>query len=54
MTTRRLKVGQPSINPAGIHRSLLAGLLSQLGIKDTIALARMAAQHGLTPPDLAA
>ena len=29
-------------------------LFDKLGIKDTIALARMAAQHGLTPPDLAA
>src|SRR5690554_5540939 len=30
-----LTVGEPSVNPTGIHRSLLAGLLSQLGIKDT-------------------
>ena len=30
-----LTVGEPSVNPVGIHRSLLAGLLSQLGIKDT-------------------
>jgi two-component system invasion response regulator UvrY len=29
-------------------------LFEKLGIRDTIALARMAAQHGLTPPDLAA
>ncbi len=28
-------------------------LFDKLGIKDTIALARMAAQHGLTPPGLA-
>jgi ATP-dependent helicase HrpA len=29
-----LEVGDPSTNPAGIHRSILAGLLSQIGIKD--------------------
>jgi len=29
-----LVVGGPSTNPNGIHRSLLAGLLSQLGIRD--------------------
>jgi ATP-dependent helicase HrpA len=29
-----LVVGDPSTNPAGIHRSILAGLLSQIGIKD--------------------
>ncbi|MET4705211.1 ATP-dependent RNA helicase HrpA [Frigoribacterium sp. UYMn621] len=29
-----LVVGGPSANPNGIHRSLLAGLLSQLGIRD--------------------
>ncbi|MCU1514627.1 MAG: hrpA, partial [Microbacteriaceae bacterium] len=29
-----LVVGSPSVNPNGIHRSLLAGLLSQLGIRD--------------------
>ena len=29
-----LTVGEPSINPTGIHRSLLAGLLSQIGIRD--------------------
>jgi ATP-dependent helicase HrpA len=29
-----LSVGDESINPDGIHKSLLAGLLSQLGIKD--------------------
>ncbi|MEO6944524.1 MAG: ATP-dependent RNA helicase HrpA, partial [Lacisediminihabitans sp.] len=30
-----LVVGDASTNPHGIHRSLLAGLLSQIGIKDT-------------------
>jgi ATP-dependent helicase HrpA len=34
-----LTIGQPSVNPAGIHRSLLAGLLSQIGIKDAAAAA---------------
>ncbi|MFP3465990.1 ATP-dependent RNA helicase HrpA [Leifsonia sp. SIMBA_070] len=29
-----LTVGEPSVNPDGIHRSLLAGLLSHLGLKD--------------------
>jgi ATP-dependent helicase HrpA len=29
-----LEVGEPRVNPDGIHRSLLAGMLSQLGIKD--------------------
>ncbi len=29
-----LTVGQPSVNPVGIHQSLLAGLLSQIGLKD--------------------
>jgi ATP-dependent helicase HrpA len=29
-----LHVGSPSTNPDGIHRSILAGLLSQLGLKD--------------------
>ncbi|MEX1078441.1 MAG: ATP-dependent RNA helicase HrpA [Homoserinimonas sp.] len=29
-----LTVGEPSVNPVGIHRSILAGLLSQLGVKD--------------------
>jgi ATP-dependent helicase HrpA len=30
----RLSVGEPSANPDGIHKSMLAGLLSQLGIRD--------------------
>ncbi|WP_207453874.1 ATP-dependent RNA helicase HrpA [Desertivibrio insolitus] len=30
-----LHVGEPSVNPDGIHRSLLAGLLSQIGLKDS-------------------
>jgi len=29
-----LHVGDPHINPDGIHRSLLAGLLSQIGLRD--------------------
>ncbi len=29
-----LVVGSPSANPNGVHRSILAGLLSQLGIRD--------------------
>jgi ATP-dependent helicase HrpA len=29
-----LHVGEPHTNPDGIHRSLLAGLLSQIGLKD--------------------
>ena len=29
-----LHIGDPHVNPDGIHRSLLAGLLSQLGLKD--------------------
>jgi ATP-dependent helicase HrpA len=38
-----LVVGDPSTNPNGIHRSLLAGLLSQIGIKDT---AQDSTKHG--------
>ncbi|HSP74988.1 MAG TPA: ATP-dependent RNA helicase HrpA, partial [Cryobacterium sp.] len=30
-----LHIGDPSVNPDGIHRSLLAGLLSHIGLKDT-------------------
>ncbi|RNE64217.1 ATP-dependent RNA helicase HrpA [Cryobacterium tepidiphilum] len=30
-----LHLGEPAVNPDGIHRSLLAGLLSHLGLKDT-------------------
>ncbi|HZK59626.1 MAG TPA: ATP-dependent RNA helicase HrpA, partial [Cryobacterium sp.] len=29
-----LHIGDPSVNPDGIHRSLLAGLLSHIGLKD--------------------
>ncbi|WP_223691259.1 ATP-dependent RNA helicase HrpA [Leifsonia poae] len=32
-----LTIGEPSVNPDGIHRSLLAGLLSHLGLKDAMA-----------------
>ncbi|MWV49273.1 ATP-dependent RNA helicase HrpA [Rathayibacter sp. VKM Ac-2803] len=31
----KLEIGDPKVDPDGIHRSLLAGLLSHLGIKDT-------------------
>ncbi|HEV7950128.1 MAG TPA: ATP-dependent RNA helicase HrpA [Glaciihabitans sp.] len=31
-----LHLGNPSVNPDGIHRSLLAGLLSQIGIRDSV------------------
>ncbi|MBC7724879.1 MAG: ATP-dependent RNA helicase HrpA [Burkholderiaceae bacterium] len=30
----QLTINDPSVNPVGIHKSLLAGLLSQMGIKD--------------------
>jgi ATP-dependent helicase HrpA len=30
-----LHIGIPAVNPDGIHRSLLAGLLSHIGLKDT-------------------
>ncbi len=30
-----LHLGEPSVNPDGVHRSLLAGLLSHIGLKDT-------------------
>ncbi|WP_368496834.1 ATP-dependent RNA helicase HrpA [Herbiconiux sp. A18JL235] len=29
-----LTLGEPSVNPDGIHRSLLSGLLSQIGLRD--------------------
>ena len=29
-----LHLGEPSVNPDGVHRSLLAGLLSHIGLKD--------------------
>jgi ATP-dependent helicase HrpA len=29
-----LQIGEPSVNPDGIHRSLLAGLLSHIGMRD--------------------
>ncbi|MCX7521737.1 ATP-dependent RNA helicase HrpA [Microbacterium sp. STN6] len=32
-----LTIGEPSVNPDGIHRSLLAGLLSHIGLKDAQA-----------------
>ncbi|MCU1508453.1 MAG: hrpA [Glaciihabitans sp.] len=34
--TLGLVVGDPHVNPDGIHRSLLAGLLSQIGLRDTV------------------
>ena len=33
-TPLQLSINDPSVNPSGIHKSLLAGLLSQIGIKD--------------------
>ncbi|MDH6237736.1 DUF3418 domain-containing protein [Cryobacterium sp. CG_9.6] len=30
-----LHLGEPAVNPDGVHRSLLAGLLSHIGLKDT-------------------
>src|SRR5690554_5487347 len=41
-----LTVGEPSVNPTGIHRSLLAGLLSQLGIKDATTDKKQKAKQG--------
>lgn len=38
-----LRVGDPAANPEGVHRSILAGLLSQIGIKDESAAAAAAA-----------
>ncbi|MFZ4842479.1 ATP-dependent RNA helicase HrpA [Mycetocola saprophilus] len=35
-----LSVGDPATNPDGIHRSILSGLLSQIGIKDEAAAAQ--------------
>ena len=32
-----LSIGSPAVNPDGIHRSLLAGLLSHIGLKDLTA-----------------
>ncbi|MFF1572965.1 ATP-dependent RNA helicase HrpA [Leifsonia sp. NPDC058292] len=32
-----LTIGEPSVNPDGIHKSLLAGLLSHIGLKDATA-----------------
>ncbi len=32
--TLHLTIGEPGVNPDGIHKSLLAGLLSHLGIRD--------------------
>jgi ATP-dependent helicase HrpA len=29
-----LTIGEPSVNPDGIHRSILSGLLSQIGLRD--------------------
>ncbi|KQQ19395.1 ATP-dependent RNA helicase HrpA [Rathayibacter sp. Leaf299] len=31
----RLELGEPRVDPDGIHRSVLAGLLSHIGVKDT-------------------
>ncbi|MEF2976620.1 ATP-dependent RNA helicase HrpA [Subtercola sp. YIM 133946] len=31
----KLTIGEPSVNPDGIHRSILSGLLSHIGLRDT-------------------
>jgi ATP-dependent helicase HrpA len=31
-----LEIGEPSVNPDGIHRSILSGLLSQIGLRDQV------------------
>ncbi|KQV07391.1 ATP-dependent RNA helicase HrpA [Leifsonia sp. Root112D2] len=41
-----LTMGEPSTNPDGIHRSLLAGLLSHIGLKDAQAAAANASGRG--------
>jgi ATP-dependent helicase HrpA len=41
-----LTVGEASTNPTGIHRSILAGLLSQIGIKDVAKDAKARAKQG--------
>ena len=38
-------VNEPAVNPDGIHKSLLAGLLSHLGIKDAAATSRAPAKR---------
>jgi ATP-dependent helicase HrpA len=41
-----LTIGDPSTNPDGIHKSLLAGLLSQIGIRDASAGSGQARNKG--------
>ncbi|TAJ50045.1 MAG: ATP-dependent RNA helicase HrpA [Herbiconiux sp.] len=31
-----LSIGEPAVNPDGIHRSILSGLLSQIGLRDQV------------------
>jgi len=38
-------IGEPAVNPDGIHRSLLAGLLSHIGVKDAAAAGRAPAKR---------
>ncbi|MEZ5110956.1 MAG: ATP-dependent RNA helicase HrpA [Microbacteriaceae bacterium] len=38
-------IGEPAVNPDGIHRSLLAGLLSHIGVKDASAASRAPAKR---------
>ncbi|WP_437582383.1 ATP-dependent RNA helicase HrpA [Paramicrobacterium sp. CJ85] len=45
-----LHIGDPAVNPDGIHRSLLAGLLSHIGLKDAAAAASQNAKRGQRPP----
>lgn len=44
-----LRIGDPAVNPDGIHRSLLAGLLSHIGLKDAAAAAASAQPRGRKP-----
>ncbi|MCW4458468.1 ATP-dependent RNA helicase HrpA [Microbacterium sp. MPKO10] len=39
-----LTIGEPAVNPDGIHRSLLAGLLSHIGLKDAAAASARASK----------
>ncbi|MBK4347171.1 ATP-dependent RNA helicase HrpA [Lacisediminihabitans changchengi] len=55
MTTQLgLVVTAPSTNPNGIHRSLLAGLLSQIGIKDTASTGKDAKSRDAKGPYIGA
>ena len=45
-----LTIGEPSVNPDGIHSSLLAGLLSHIGLKDARAQPGAQARGGAAAP----